>query len=87
MNIDENTLKPGDKLIHPVHGPMTVTRVGPQGYEEIVFPANERKTGRQIEARFNRLIRGVKWSEVVTGGQRVSKLVFHSYYLRNLKKG
>lgn len=80
-------VKTGDTLIHPAHGPMTVTNVNPSEYEEYVQETQAFEKGYRIEAVFDRFIPGVKWTVNDANGKRVSKLVFHSWYLRNLKKG
>jgi len=83
MSID---VKTGDTLIHPVHGEMTVTNVSPNTFEEFIPAVQRYETGHQIEAVFQGFIPEVKWSVTKPGGRRVSKLIFHSWYLRNLKR-
>lgn len=79
-------VKAGDKLIHPTHGEMKVTNVGPAPYEEFIPATQAYEKGFRIEAVFSRFIPGVKWSETNGAGERISKLIFHSWYLCNLKK-
>lgn len=81
------TVKAGDILIHPAHGKMKVTNVSPHGYEEYIPDAKAYVKGHQIEAAFDKFIPGVKWVANNPNGQRISKLVFHSWYLKNLKRG
>lgn len=81
------TVKTGDTLIHPVHGKMKVTNVNPSAYEEYINAEEGYQEGYRIEAVFNRFIPGVKWTATDGNGKRVSKLIFHSWYLRNLKRG
>ena len=81
------TVKTGDTLIHPLHGEMKVTNVNHAEYEEYVQETQAFEKGYRIEAIFNRFIPGVKWTATDGNGKRVSKLIFHSWYLKNLKRG
>lgn len=74
----------GQVLTHPVHGPTQVIAVGPYGDREVVQPDGTEQIGHRITVVFDRAIEGVAQRHYV-GGQSVSKLVFHSWYLRNLK--
>lgn len=80
-------VKTGDTLIHPAHGPMKVTNVNPAAYEEYIPATETYEKGYRVEAVFDRFIPGVKWMVNDASGNRVSKLIFHSWYLRNLKRG
>ena len=80
-------VKTGDTLIHPVHGPMKVTNVNPAEYEEFINATQAYEKGYRIEAVFDRFIPGVQKAIKDARGERISALVFHSWYLRNLTKG
>lgn len=81
------TVKTGDTLIHPIHGPMTVTNVNPSEYEEYIPTTETYEKGYRIEAVFDRFIPGVQKAIKNANGERISALSFHSWYLRNLKRG
>lgn len=83
----EDKIKAGDTLVHPIHGPMLVANVNYAEYEEYVEATQKFEKGYRIEAVFDRFIPGVKWTAQNGKGERVSKLIFHSWYLRNLKHG
>lgn len=78
-------VKIGDILVHPAHGEMVVKNVGIPNYEEYIEEEKDFIKGHQITAVFDRFIPGVKWVLLNGEGNRVSKLIFHSYYLKNLK--
>lgn len=80
-------VKTGDTLIHPIHGKMTVTNVNPSEFEEFINADVGFQKGNRIEAVFDRFIPGVKWVDKNANGERISKLIFHSWYLQNLTKG
>lgn len=76
-------IKIGDKLIHPVHGELTITKVGTTEYEELI-PEEGFHKGFKIEGVFDRFIPGVRWI-IIKDGKRISKLIFHSWYIRRFK--
>lgn len=75
----------GSVLAHPVHGDLTVTKVGAEVYEEYIDEKVKFQKGVQVEAEFDRFIPGVRWAAVRPDGTKVSKLVFHSWYLCRLR--
>lgn len=75
------SVRVGSIIIHPVHGEMTVTSIGPSFNEEV---EGEFYDGRLIVARFDKLISGVKWRTKI-GDNLVSELRFHEKYLDRLE--
>lgn len=78
-------VKVGDVLVHPIHGEMTVTNVDPFEYEEFIPELRKFEKGFKVETVFDKFIPVVKWSTMGPLGKKVSKLMFHSYYLKNVK--
>ncbi len=79
-------VKAGDVLIHPTHGELTITNVGASEYEEFIPDESGFLKGHRIEGVFDRFIPGVQWVVKKSDGVRISKLIFHSWYLRKFEK-
>lgn len=69
-------------LVHPTHGKMRVVQVVPNAPEEYIDGGW--RTGVTVHAQFDRFIPAVRW-RVGEGQHCKSKLIFHSYYLKNLE--
>lgn len=68
----------GSKIIHPQHGEMTVVELS-GNYEE--FTDGKWRKGFRITADFDKFIETITWKNKKGN----SRLIFHSYYLKNLE--
>lgn len=71
-------LESGAVLIHPIHGEFTVVDTQDCSDE---FIDNEWRSGYMVIADFDKFIENIRWKNE-TGN---SRLIFHSYYLKNVE--